>query len=49
MRGFCMYAFFFFFVYKAYVVGNHLNCIDKCINKSMQWKWVSTTYAFIKK
>ena len=33
-----------FFV-KAYVVGTHLNCIDK----SMQFKWVPTTYAFIKK
>ena len=30
---------------KAYVVGTHLNCIDK----SMQFKWVPTTYAFIKK
>ena len=33
------------FLYKAYVVGTHLNCIDK----SMQFKWVPTTYAFIKK
>ena len=30
---------------KAFVVGTHLNCIDK----SMQFKWVPTTYAFIKK
>ena len=30
---------------KTYVVGTHLNCIDK----SMQFKWVPTTYAFIKK
>ena len=39
------YFIFFFFNKKAYVVGNHLNCIDK----SMQFKWVPTTYAFIKK
>ena len=43
------YVFFFFFffnfLYKAYVVGTHLNCIDK----SMQFKWVPTTYAFMKK
>ena len=32
MRCFCM--FFFNFLYKAYVVGTHLNCIDK----SMQFK-----------
>ena len=36
--------FVYFFV-KAYVVGTHLNCIDL----SMQFKWVPTTYAFIKK
>ena len=30
---------------KAYAVGTHLNCIDKL----MQFKWVPTTYAFIKK
>ena len=30
---------------KAYVVGTHLNCVDK----SMQFKWVPTTYAFLKK
>ena len=36
------------FVYlftNAYVVGTHLNCIDV----SMQFKWVPTSYAFIKK
>ena len=32
------------FLCKAYA-GTHLNCI----NKSMQFKWVPTTYAFIKK
>ena len=32
-------------LYKAYVAGTHLNCI----NKLMQFKWVPTTYAFIKK
>ena len=37
--------FFLIFFIKAYVVGTHLNCIDK----SMQFKWVPTTYAFIKK
>ena len=36
---------FIYFFIKAYVVGSHLNCI----NKSMQFKWVPTTYAFIKK
>ena len=30
---------------KANVVGTHLNCIDLL----MQFKWVPTTYAFIKK
>ena len=34
----CMCVFFFM---KAYVVGTHLNCIDK----SMQFKWVPTTYS----
>ena len=38
-------CFFLSFFMKAYVVGTHLNCIDK----SMQFKWVPTTYAFIKK
>ena len=28
-----------------HVVGTHLNCIDK----SMRFKWVPTTYAFTKK
>ena len=36
---------FVYFFIKAYVVGTHLNCIDL----SMQFKWVPTTYAFIKK
>ena len=37
-----VYAFFFLiFFIKAYVGGTHLNCI----NKSMQLKWVPTTYA----
>ena len=36
---------FLYFFLKAYVVGTHLNCIDL----SMQFKWVPTTYAFIKK
>ena len=36
---------FVYFFINAYVVGTHLNCIDL----SMQFKWVSTTYAFIKK
>ena len=47
-----VYAMFFFhfhfsmiFFMKAYVVGTHLNCIDK----SMPFKWLPTTYAFIKK
>ena len=33
-----LYVYFFI---KAYVVGTHLNCIDK----SMQFIWVPTTYA----
>ena len=37
--------FFLYFFTKAYVVGTHLNCIDKW----MQFKWVPTTYAFVKK
>ena len=52
-------SFLIFFI-KAYV-GTHLNCLNKsiitysisthlnCINKLMQFKWVPTTYAFIKK
>ena len=32
------------FLIEAYVVGTHLNCI-----KLMQFKWVPTTSAFIKK
>ena len=38
-------GFFLIFFIKAYVVGTHLNCMDK----SMQFKKVPTTYAFIKK
>ena len=45
MRCFCACFFFLIFFIKVYVVGTHLNCIDK----SMQFKWVHTTYAFIKK
>ena len=40
-----MLFFYSDFLYKAYVVVTHLNCI----NKLMQFKWVPTTYAFIKK
>ena len=39
-----MRSFFLFFFIKAYVVDTHLDCIDK----SMQFKWVPTTDAFIK-
>ena len=35
----------FCFLYKAYVVGTHLNCI----NMSMKFKLGPTTYAFKKK
>ena len=35
---------FLIFFIKTYVVGTHLNCIDK----SMQVKWVPTTYVSIK-
>ena len=44
-----MFLFMFFpiFFIKAYVVGTLLNCID--FDKSMQFKRVPTTYAFIKK
>ena len=38
-------CFSLIFFIKAYAVGTHLNCIDK----SMQFKWVPTIYAFIKK
>ena len=41
----CVRFFSLNFFTKAYVVGTHLNCIDK----SMQFKWVPTTYAFIKR
>ena len=40
-----VYVFSRYFFIKPYVVGTHLNCIDLL----MQFKWVSTTYAFIKK
>ena len=36
---------FLYILIKAYVAGTLLNCIDL----SMQFKWVPTTYAFIKK
>ena len=36
---------FVYFFIKAYVVCTHLNCTDL----SMQFSWVPTTYAFIKK
>ena len=42
----CVWFFSDFFV-KGYVVGTHLNCIN--FDKSMQFKWVPTTYVFIKK
>ena len=45
MGCFCDFFFFLIFFTKAYLKGIHLNCMDK----SMQFKWVSTTYAFIKK
>ena len=38
-------VFYSDFLDKAYVVGTHLNRILK----SMQFKWVPTTHAFIKK
>ena len=44
MMFFICFFFLIFFI-KAYVVGTHLDCVDK----SMQFKWVPTTYAFIKK
>ena len=44
----CFFCFFLFFSdsvqNKAYVVDTNLNCI-----KLVQFKWVSTTYAFIEK
>ena len=41
-----VYAIFFMiFFIKTYVVGTNLNCLDL----SRQFKWVSTTYHFIKK
>ena len=38
-RFHCIYFFLICFI-KAYVMGSHLNCIDK----SMQFKWVPATY-----
>ena len=40
----CVCVFSLIFFIKAYVVDTYLNCIDK----QMQFKWVPTTYAFIK-
>ena len=40
------------FLYKNIFVATHLNCIDKSMQFkffSMQFKWIPTTYAFIKK
>ena len=37
--------FFWLSLHHAYVVGTHLNCIDL----SMQFRWVPTTSAFVKK
>ena len=37
--------FFVYFFIKEYVVGTHLKCIDL----SMQFKWVHKAYAFKKK
>ena len=42
--AYAMLLCFLIFLIKAYIVGTHLNCIDK----SMQFKWVPTTYTFIK-
>ena len=44
-RGPLVVVSFLIFSIKAYVVGTHLNYI----NKLMQFKWVPSTYAFIKK
>ena len=44
MRCYCVFFFFLVFFIKAYVVGTHLNCNDK----SVQFKSVPTTCAFIK-
>ena len=41
----CVCVFPLIFFIKAYAVGTRLNCIDK----SMLFKWISTTYVFIKK
>ena len=44
MGCFCVVFFLLIFYIKGYVVGIQLNCMDK----SMQFKWLPTTYAFIK-
>ena len=41
----CLCFLFLVFFIKSYIVGIHLNCIDKSMQ---QHKWVPTTYAFIK-
>ena len=41
----CVCVCFLIFFIKAYVVGTHLNCIDKL----MQFKWAPTSYVFLKK
>ena len=44
-KGFFFMFFFFLNLFlKAYVVGNHLNCIDK----SMQFKWIPTPLCLYK-
>ena len=45
--AYLMFLWFLFLIsfIKAYAGGTHLNCIDK----SMQFKWVPTRYAFITK
>ena len=47
MQCFCVCVCFFpdFFFIKAYIVGIHMNCMDK----SMQFKWVPTKYAIMTK
>ena len=41
--GWCCCCFFLIFFIKAYVVGTHLNCIDK-----LQFKWAPTTLCLYK-
>ena len=40
-------VYFYLLLYKTYVVGTHMNCLH--LDKLRQFKWVLTTYAFIKK